>query len=120
MEAHIAVAAQAIQQPGGVAFALGAALPGPGLGGGAEPQPPADQDGNCQPSEPGPGEAGLGGQGAGDQAGGQHQGCPPGQAVGPGGQLGGATAPVVAAGRAAGVAQAAGGLLGREHRLGRG
>jgi hypothetical protein len=50
MEDHIAVAAQAVQQPSGVALPCGAALPGPGLGGGAEPQPPADQDGNGQPS----------------------------------------------------------------------
>jgi hypothetical protein len=37
MEDHIAVAAEAVQQPGGMALAFGATLPGPGLFGGAEP-----------------------------------------------------------------------------------
>jgi hypothetical protein len=37
MEDHVAVAAEAVQQPGGLALPCGAALPGQGLAGGAEP-----------------------------------------------------------------------------------
>jgi hypothetical protein len=37
----VAVAAEAVEQPRGL-FAVGAALPGAGLLGGAEAQPPAD------------------------------------------------------------------------------
>jgi hypothetical protein len=42
MKAHIALAAEAGQQPDGVALAFGAALPGPGLVGGVESEPPVD------------------------------------------------------------------------------
>jgi hypothetical protein len=38
----VAVAAEAVEQPRGLLFAVGAALPGAGLLGGAEAQPPAD------------------------------------------------------------------------------
>jgi hypothetical protein len=58
MEDHIALAAQAAQQPGRLLFAFGAALPDPGLGGGAEPQPPADQGRHRQAGQPGPWQAG--------------------------------------------------------------
>jgi hypothetical protein len=98
-----------------VALPGGATLPGAGLSGGAEPQPPADQGSDGQADRPGRREAGLGGQRAGGQAGGDHQWCPPGQTAGPGGQLGGAAAPVPGEGGAAGVAQAASGW---ERRLG--
>jgi hypothetical protein len=98
MEDHVAVAAEAVQQPRGLAFPVGAALPGAGLGGGAEPQPPADQDGDGQAGQPSAWETALAGQGAGDQAGGGHKGGPPGQAAGPAGQLLAAAAPILCEG----------------------
>jgi hypothetical protein len=62
VEDPVAVVAQAIQQPGGLAFASGATPPGAGLGGRAKAQPPADQRGGGQPGDrgQGPGQAGLG------------------------------------------------------------
>ena len=53
VENHVAVAGEPVQQPGGLAFAVGAALPGAGLLGGVEAQPPADQRGGGQPGRGG-------------------------------------------------------------------
>jgi hypothetical protein len=115
MEDHVAVAAEAVQQPGGLAFPGGPALPGAGPLGGPEPQPPAHQGGCGQADQPRPRDTGLGNHGAGDQAGGGHQECPPDQTAGPGGQLGRATAPVLGEGR---TARAASDRLGRDRRVG--
>jgi hypothetical protein len=81
----VAVPVQAVQQPGGLAFAAGAAPPGAGLLRGAEPQPPGHQGSDGQAGQPGPRHASLAGEGADDQAGGNREGCSPGQAAGPGG-----------------------------------
>ena len=98
-----------------------AALPGAGLLGGPEPQPPAGHRGDRQAEQPGPRQADLGGEHVGSDASGGDQWRPPGQAAGPGGQLLGAAPPVGGQSGAAGAAEAAGGWPGRHHwlRLGR-
>jgi hypothetical protein len=115
VEHHEAVAGEAAELAGGVALAVGAALPAAGLLGGPEPQPPPDQRGHRQPRESGPRQAGLGGEDLAGEAGGGDQRRPPGQAAGPAGQLLGAAPAVGAQGGAAGAAVAAGDRLSR-HR----
>jgi hypothetical protein len=65
-------------------------------------------------------QAGPGGEQDAGEAGSGNQRRPPGQGASPNSQLGGAAAPILGAGGAAGVAQTASGLLGWEHRLGLG
>ena len=62
VEHHVALAGEPVQQAGGVALAGGAALPGAGLLGEAEPQPPADQRRDRQAKQPGLWQAELGGE----------------------------------------------------------
>ena len=119
VEDHVAVAGEPIQEAGGVALPLGAALPGAGLFGGAEPQPPADQGRDRQAEQADLLQAGLGGEHLAEEAGGGDQRPPPGQAAGPAGQLKRAAAPVLAKGGTPGAAVAAGDRLGR-HWHGRG
>jgi hypothetical protein len=120
VEHHEAVTGEPLQQAGGVALPVGAALPGAGLLGGPEPQPPADQRGERQADQPALWQAGLGGEDLSGEAGGGDQRRPPGQAAGPDSQLLGAVPPVGGQGRAAGAAEAAGDLGGPDgQRCGR-
>jgi len=116
VEDHVAVAGQAVQQPGGVALALAAAPPRARLLGGAEPQPPANQHRGSQAGQPGPRQAGLGSKHGGGDPCGADQRCPPGQAAGPSGQLERAPPPIGDQGGAAGATVAAGDWLGERRR----
>jgi hypothetical protein len=87
VEDHVAVTGEPVQQAGGAPLPVGAALPGAGLLGGTEPQPPTDQRRQRQADQPGVWQARLDGEDLDNQAGGGDQRRPPGQAASPGDQL---------------------------------